>query len=227
MELQQQIENVLQTLKEGVCAALTIRRVNSSDPTINNYQLELAERVNTGNRGLNMLGIINASDPRFNNRGARRHYTSIKAKELLTMFDKLTQEMLDALEIGGDPMFLGIKNPSINHLGQELYLKIRVNETFEGDDWDLSNIDKAAKKKGKDGDFIYGNNNGELAHIFSKTELAAASYNAETEQFENVDEWEHNTIDEATEDDINYSPIKQVINKQQAVNTVTGEVNPL
>ena len=227
MDLQQQIENFLKGLKEGVCAALSIRQVMSSDPTINNYQLELAERINNGSGGINMLGVLNFSDPRFNNRGARRHYTLIKATELLAMFSDLTQADLDALQIGGDPMFLGVKNPSINHLGQELYLKIRVNETFEGDDWDLSNIDKAAKKKGKDGDFIYGNNNGELAHIFSKTELAAASYNAETEQFENVDEWEHNTIDEATEDDINYSPIKQVINKQQAVNTVTGEVNPL
>tara|TARA_R110002012_G_scaffold261340_1_gene443204 strand:- start:7292 stop:7975 length:684 start_codon:yes stop_codon:yes gene_type:complete len=227
MELQQQIENVLQTLKEGVCAALTIRRVNSSDPSISNYQLELAERVNTGSRGLNMLGIINASDPRFNNRGARRHYTSIKAKELLSMFNTLTQEQLDALEIGGEPMFLGHLNPSISHLGQELFLKIRVNETFEGDDWDLSNLDKSAKKKGRDGDFIMGNNNGELAHIFSKTELSAATYNSETEEFNNVDEWTHNIIEEAKEDELNYNPIRNAISSHETVNTVSGEVNPL
>ena len=225
MDLQQKIDNFLKNLKEGVCAALTVRKVNSNDPTIDNFQLEVAERVNTGQRMTNMLGILNASDTRFNQRGARRVFSLIKAEELMTMFPKmLDAEKLDALTIGGEPMFLGVENPSINHLGQELYLKIRVNETFEGDEWDLANLDKSAKKKGKDGDFIYGNNKGELSHIFSKTELAAATYNAETEEFENVDDWTHNMIAEATEDDIQYNPLNKIVSAKEVVNTVTGEV---
>tara|TARA_Y100001973_G_C5189144_1_gene329769 strand:+ start:362 stop:1066 length:705 start_codon:yes stop_codon:yes gene_type:complete len=228
MDLQQQIDNFIKNLKEGVCAALTVRKVNSNDPTIDNFQLEVAERVNTGQRMTNMLGILNASDPRFNNRGARRVFSLIKATELLNMFPKhLTEETLNALEIGGEPMFLGVENPSINHLGQELFLRIRINETFEGDEWDLANLDKSAKKKGRDGDFIYGNNNGELSHIFSKTELAAATYNAETDEFENVDDWTHNMIAEATEDDIEYNPLNKIVSSKEVVNTVTGEIKPV
>ena len=208
--MEELMKQFLESLQVGVTGLSRIRQVNSKDPEIKNYELEIDEKMNETNAGsYNVYGILNYGDPRFNNGGARRAWAPVKAWQAVKFFG-VTQEQLDSISIGQEGLWLGITQPIISHNGEDLYLRVKITETFEGDAWDLANIDKTAKRKGKAGDHIYGMNNGTLSHIFSKTYVDVAKgamvknpdYDVDLDPRKEIlvltNQFEHTFIDEAT-----------------------------
>ena len=148
----------LSSMKEGETVAMSVKRVNSSDPSIENYKLELREIITpptNATNNSNALGILNLGDPRFNRRGARADYPLVKLNQLLKMCPKLRKEDVEALEIGQE-LFIGHSNPFLNHNGKDLFFKLCVTETFEGTDYQMQAPEERCKRTGKypDGDVI-------------------------------------------------------------------------
>ena len=73
-------------------------------------------------------------------------------------------------------LYLDILNPSIN--GERC--RVVINETTEATDWQSDNIEVAAKRKGKDGDYITHEGN----YIFSNTTVMMT--NEDTGNMHNV-----------------------------------------
>lgn len=129
-------------------------------------QLEFAEKMTQleGNSGA-LLGLLNASDDRFSS-GARRAWMTaeindIGAKLGINCGDDAAWEHNS--QLGRDVLPLGIMNPAIsNHR-----LRVRIAETVIPTDYQKENIEKSAKRKGAEGDFITF----EGKYIFSNTEV--------------------------------------------------------
>jgi hypothetical protein len=211
------IEDFLKTLKVGMAGLVSIRAVKSNDASIKNYQIEIAEKLSQrGDGGLNVLGILNSGDPRFNTSGARRAWGLVKAWQAVKFFPSVTQPILDALIIGGDSYFVGQPNPTVTKEdGTIVYLKVKVSETFNGDEFDLANIERTAKRRGPNGDHIFGMNDGQLSHIFSHTDVDGAL------MVDNklINQFEHTFIEEAEVKGA-YQTTPQGVN----FDTATGEV---
>jgi len=110
--------------------------------------LEFTQEITTENSApKNILSLLNASDERFK-QSAGKTYAWVSAvpsdAEAIFGLD------LSSLENVGDVLELGIVNPTIN--GSEL--NIQLVETTKGSEYDVANIEKTAKRAGKDGDFI-------------------------------------------------------------------------
>lgn len=136
----------LETLTPGQTLLLAARKVEG-----NKTQLEFAEILDQEDRPVSALGMFNKSDERFNTGGkARRAWMSVEAQDA---------EVLLGIDLGGEYTTnemghvvkpLNILNPEVN--GQRL--RSQIVETTEASEWQAANIHKAAKRKGKDGEFI-------------------------------------------------------------------------
>ena len=118
-------------------------------------QLEFAEII-SDNSNLNPLSLFNKSDDRFSGGRARRAW--------------LTAEPTDASQILGvsldesQPWKLGdnnkmvlplnILNPVANIGGVEYKLRVEIVETTTPTQWQMENMERAAKRRGANGDFI-------------------------------------------------------------------------
>ena len=69
----------------------------------------------------------------------------------------------------GEMMELNILNPSYN--GERF--RLQINETVQGTQYQLDNIETSAKRRGKDGEFITHDGN----YVFSNTEVVMVSKN--------------------------------------------------
>lgn len=158
---EQQVEALVDALVIGESVLTRVRAVNG-----NKVEVELAEKIKSANssQAVNMLSIFNKGDERFNqSSGARRAWEIAEPAVIAELFS-IDVDKLTSLTVG-EILFLGIKNPSYNGMP----LRIQIKETTKGSEYDLLNIEKKAKRKGKDGDFIMHNGQ----HIFSKTSIVA------------------------------------------------------
>ena len=130
------------------------------------FHIEIAEKIQKTAGVVNVLSILNAGEDRFNTGGARRAWAPSEQAMLTDIFG-IEAKDLDALEEGGDKLFVCILNPSINGI----VLRVQVRETIEGDDYDNANLDKTAKRAGKDGEMLTS----EGLPIFSKTFVVGAA----------------------------------------------------
>jgi len=124
------------------------------------FHIELAEKIQSQNRStVNVLGILNAGDERFNIGGARRAWAPAEKAQLSEFFG------IDGAALDGlgekEKIYVCIAGPALNGIP----LAIQIVETTEGDDWDNANIETSAKRAGKDGDILTN----EGMPIFSKT----------------------------------------------------------
>jgi hypothetical protein len=136
----------LETLTPGQTLLLAARKVEG-----NKTQLEFAEILQQEDRPVNALAMFNQSDPRFSAGGKpRRAWMSVQAEdaEVLLGVDLTTD--FSTNEMGHVVKSLNILNPEVD--GQRL--RPQIVETTEATQWQAENIHKAAKRKGKDGDFI-------------------------------------------------------------------------
>jgi len=91
--------------------------------------------------------MLNASDERFKQSGGKTYaWVSAVPADAEAIFGL----DLSSLENVGDVLDLGIVEPSI----QGKQLNIQVVETTKGNEWEVANIEKSAKRAGKDGDYI-------------------------------------------------------------------------
>lgn len=157
-------------------------------------QLEVAERLEGGSSSNNVLGMFNKSDERFSLGGARRAWLTCEpndASELLGV-DVTSDYTTD--ERGRNVKALNILNPAVGGT----VLHVQVNETTEPTEYQAMNVETAAKRRGKDGDFIthqgmyiFANTivvSGEATHTFLEPDapaitggiIAAQNVNVET-----------------------------------------------
>ena len=143
----------IETLKKGDTLLVSARKISGGK-----ISLEVAEIIETSDRLVSALTILNKSDDRFSSR-PRRAWVSAEpsdASELFNVNFGDDGEWYDSEK--GEMMDLDVLNPKYN--GQRF--RVQINETVEGTQWQIDNADVAAKRKGKGGEFI--THNGEYVY---------------------------------------------------------------
>jgi len=144
--------------------SLLVQAVKTANPS--KIQLEFAEKTQGMEGNANaLLSMLNASDERFTS-GARRAWVTAEIADASKMFGINFGDDADWVmdpNLNKEVLPLGIENPTLN--GFEL--RIQIEETLEGTEWQLKNIETSAKRRGKDGDYI--THNGQ--YIFSNTRV--------------------------------------------------------
>tara|TARA_B000000565_G_scaffold189114_1_gene144050 strand:- start:246 stop:833 length:588 start_codon:yes stop_codon:yes gene_type:complete len=167
----------LDTLKSGQCLLVGSRRVSNGK-----VQLEFAEVLEGASQSNNnALAAFNASDDRFSATKARRAWMTaepVDASELLGV--DLTGGY-STNEMGREVKSLNVINPEA--LGKAL--RVQITETVEPTEWQMENLETAAKRRGKDGDYIthkgmyiFANTNvvfGEPKHTFLEADAPATA----------------------------------------------------
>ena len=156
------VKQLISDLTPGNCLLVRALKTN----TDSKIQLEFAEKTQglEGNANA-LLAMLNASDDRFTS-GARRAWMTAEitdaSKSFNLNFGDDAEWIMDP-NLNKEILPLGIMNPSLAGFD----LRVRIEETTEGTDWQLENVDRSAKRKGKDGDFITS----EGKYIFSNTRV--------------------------------------------------------
>jgi len=144
--------------------SLLVQAVKTINPS--KIQLEFAEKTQGMEGNANaLLSMLNASDERFTS-GARRAWVTAEIADASKMFGINFGDDADWVmdpNLNKEVLPLGIENPTLN--GFEL--RIQIEETLEGTEWQLQNIETSAKRRGKDGDYITHNGK----YIFSNTRV--------------------------------------------------------
>ena len=147
--------------------------------------LTFSQLVKTGTSSSSVLGVLNASDERFNKQKPRYAWVTGQKADIEAQFGISLEGLAE-----GDILEIGQVDPKLSS-APELSLNIQITETVEGSDYDVANFETRAKRAGKDGDFImneglyiYVKSNvvtGEAQHkIFSETTRKEAGTSAES-----------------------------------------------
>ena len=158
----------LDSLKYGETLLISARKVKNDK-----IHLEFAEIINN-QTAINVLGLLNKSDDSFSNR-ARRAWVTAEPTDATEFFGVDFGPTADwYMSDKGEMLDLNILNPTMN----EVRCRLAIDETIEGTEWQNDNIETAAKRKGKDGDYITHLG----AYIFSNTSIVLS----ETDPTHNV-----------------------------------------
>lgn len=114
-------------------------------------QLTFSQMIKTNNTPANILGLLNASDDRFNQSKPRYAWLSGQPSDIATQFG-IPQTSLDALA-EGEELTLDMVDPRLMS-NPDVQLNLQIVETTEGTEWEVANFETRAKRAGKDGDFI-------------------------------------------------------------------------
>jgi hypothetical protein len=146
------------TLNPGETLLCGARKVNSGK-----IQLEFAEIIQTSDRPVSLLTLLNKSDDRFATR-ARRAWITAEPADAAEAFDINFGDDGDwYMSEKGEVMDINMLNPTYN----DVSMKLRIFETTTPNKWQETNLETSAKRRGKDGDYI--THNGE--YIFSNTDM--------------------------------------------------------
>ena len=158
MEKNQLNSGSLDSLKVGETLLISARQVANGK-----ISLEFAEKITAKDRPVSALTVLNASDDRFSS-GARRGWATAEPIDASNAFgvnfgddgEWYTSER-------GEMMDLNILNPEFNGVR----FRVQISETTEPTEWQAENLERAAKKAGKDGDYITHNGD----YIFSNSDV--------------------------------------------------------
>ena len=149
------MENVLMSgelnsLKLGQTLLTKFRKVANGFISV-----ELAE-VKEGSRGPSAAFIFNKSDERFTRNSARRAWQSGQPADLeealgVDLSDNANWEFDDA---GNEILQVNILNPVVKFEESTFAMRVQIVETTEANDWQAANVQTAAKRKGRDGEYI-------------------------------------------------------------------------
>ena len=166
----------LDTLNPGDSLLVSSRRVANGK-----IQLEVAERLEGGSSSNNLLGMFNKSDERFSQGGARRAWLTCEPADAAEILGVDLSSGYTTDERGRDIKPLNVLNPSMGGT----VLHVQVNESTEPSEYQSMNIETAAKRRGKDGDFIthqgmyiFANTqvvSGEAQHTFLESDAPATT----------------------------------------------------
>lgn len=129
-------------------------------------QLCFSQVVETGATSSNILGLLNASDDRFNQSKPRYAWLTAQPEDVKKVFGIDVSNLAE-----GDTLEINMVDPRI--AGDDRPLNIQITETTEGSDWDVANFETRAKRAGKDGDFILHNG----MYIYVRTSVVAGAPN--------------------------------------------------
>lgn len=158
----------LQGLQMGQTLLVSARKVAGQK-----LQLEFAEIISKdGAQAVNPIALFNKGDERFSQgAGARRAWMTVEpkaAQEYLGIDLSDNNPGWTTNELGQDILPLNILNPVAIVEGTAHALKVEVVETTAPTEYQLNNIESAAKRRGKDG--AYCTHNG--MYIFANTRIA-------------------------------------------------------
>tara|TARA_R110002074_G_scaffold116259_3_gene247482 strand:+ start:753 stop:1355 length:603 start_codon:yes stop_codon:yes gene_type:complete len=149
------MENVLNSgelnsLKMGQVLLTQVRKIGGGF-----MEMEIAE-VKEGSRGLSPAFLFNKSDSRFSANSARRAWQNATPSDLeellgIKVDDAQNWEINDR---GFEVLVMNILNPVANYEGAEYVMRAQIQETITGDEYQVANVSKAAKRKGKEGPYI-------------------------------------------------------------------------
>lgn len=156
----------IDTLKKGDTLLVNARKVANGK-----IQLEFAEIINSNTKGVNVLALLNKSDDRFSSNARRAWMTAepTDAAELLGINLGANQPWYASDK--GDMLDLYILNPSM----YDTRMRVIVNETTEPTEYQAENLERSAKRRGKEGEFITHNGD----YIFSNTDVVLSNDNTE------------------------------------------------
>lgn len=171
------LEQKLSALTYGQSMLTRVRKING-----NKFQIELAEKVQRSDR-VNVTGILNEGDDRFNQGKPRRAWTSAELDSLVKHFG-MDKAKLESLPNPGDNSYddpqkrwleVGKLNPAITDpsSGTSVALALQIEETITPDEYQAQDPEGNAKKLGEDGEYIVCNETGE--YIFSNTRIVGRS----------------------------------------------------
>ena len=146
------------TLNPGETLLLGARKVNSGK-----IQLEFAEIIQTSDRPVSLLTLLNKSDDRFATR-ARRAWITAEPLDASEAFDINFGDDGDwYISDKGEIMDINILNPTYNNVN----MKLRIFETITPNKWQEANLETSAKRRGRDGEYITHDGD----YIFSNTDM--------------------------------------------------------
>ena len=139
----------LESLKHGQTLLTQFRKVSNGF-----IEVELAEVKDA--RGPSAAFIFNKSDERFSRNSARRAWQNGQPADLeealgVDLSDNAGWEFDD---LGNEILNVNILNPVVTFEGQTFPMRVQIVETTEADAWQAANVETAAKRKGKDGEYI-------------------------------------------------------------------------
>jgi hypothetical protein len=125
-------------------------------------QLCFSQIVETESSPSNVLGILNASDERFNQQKARYAWLSAQPADIKKQFG------LDLNLAEGEEVVIDMVDPRLAD-SPETPLNILITETTDGTEYEVANFETRAKRAGKDGDFIMHDGK----YIYQRTSVVA------------------------------------------------------
>tara|TARA_R110000744_G_scaffold226024_1_gene344405 strand:- start:5 stop:604 length:600 start_codon:yes stop_codon:yes gene_type:complete len=149
----------LNTLKYGEVLLISARKVKGGK-----VQLEFGEVMQKLDGPVNAVSKFNRSDARFGNKARRAWVSGVVAditEDLGIDFSDVNDEW--ELTSNGETLELNVLNPIVD--GERC--RIIITETTEGDDYQIANREKTAKRKGKEGAYILFNGK----NIYSRTSI--------------------------------------------------------
>tara|TARA_R110000823_G_scaffold305854_1_gene428087 strand:- start:54 stop:653 length:600 start_codon:yes stop_codon:yes gene_type:complete len=149
----------LNTLKYGEVLLISARKVKGDK-----IQLEFGEVMQKLDGPVNAVSKFNRSDARFGNKARRAWVSGVVAditEDLGIDFSDVNGEW--ELTSNGETLELNVLNPIVD--GERC--RIIITETTKGDDYQIANREKTAKRKGKEGAYILFNGK----NIYSKTSI--------------------------------------------------------
>lgn len=142
----------LDMIQENQTILLSARKVNGGK-----IQLEFAELIKTTATSVNPLSLFNKSDERFSTGNkARRAWLTAQASDASAILglDLSDNSKWSVDGMGREVLELNILNPVATINGTEHKLCLEIVETIEPTEWQASNLQTSAKRRGKDGAFI-------------------------------------------------------------------------
>ncbi len=125
-------------------------------------QLCFSQVVETESSPSNVLGILNASDERFNQQKPRYAWLSAQPADIKKQFG------LDLNLAEGEEVIIDMVDPRLAD-SPDTKLNILITETTEGTEYEVANFETRAKRAGKDGDFIMVDGK----YIYQRTSVVA------------------------------------------------------
>jgi hypothetical protein len=117
----------------------------------NKVQLTFSQVVSTGKSSNNILGLLNASDDRFNQAKPRFAWLSGEKADITAQFN------IDVTNLAeGEELIINQEDPRLAG-APDMPLNIQIVETTKGTEYDVANFETRAKRAGKDGNFILHN----------------------------------------------------------------------
>lgn len=160
----------VENLENNECLLVSAKKVNGGK-----VQLAFAQKIQNPNaRPASIVGMLNASDDRFTQSGKPRYAW-------------LAAEPTDAGKYFGED-FSGLADVgSTMDINKLVALNIQITETTDGNEWEVANFEKSAKRAGADGDYILTKDGkyiytrstvveGEPKHVFISETVRSSQY---------------------------------------------------